>query len=590
MAESSTPRSASNTVLKSDRKEPAQGNAYLWLLLELVILLLGLVMTGGLLLSILLYVGPTSVVRLLNQQQSAWLVATVIALAGVLKLAHAGLWEVVRMTLLMLDHAFVRLLSVVVVGAIESSTEPTRSAKVVYWGSIFLLSTVAWAYWHYVLDGAAADFTGLQEDLKAGTWPLAVAWASIRFAVGTLLVVLPIRMMYSKSWQTLLERAPLSVETAVKIATTNPAQVDDMPSQHEMAIAHLSDLHSGGLVKRPGAPAVQIDQTDLTRLMRDVRGSGVDAIVISGDVTDSGTDEGWEGFLSATHSEGLAGRVVLAPGNHDLNAVYTGLVDTVFRFESLRLVATNLKALAYLRAADRLMGDRARLICPFTGAMSTLREVLGRVARDFEQWEQKRLEPHCLRPAEVLERLFPMVVAVHSTGCEAIGCQFVVWNSVKRNRWPVFNAVGRLGAEQLDRMKRLATQLEPGIPLIHIVHHQIGLPKASQRVAVQERQWMRSFLSSWMALEDPGPLVAWLANRRQPTLLLHGHHHKFFVVREDRSEALVVSAPSATMGVEESYVEGVDASYVGTWLEILVARRDEGIVVKQLNVRTAPTA
>lgn len=71
-----------------------------------------------------------------------------------------------------------------------------------------------------------------------------------------------------------------------------------------------------------------------------------------------------------------------------------------------------------------------------------------------------------------------------------------------------------------------------------------------------------------MALGQPSNLMNWLARRSQHTVLLHGHHHKFFVIEHDPSMATVISAPSATQGVEESYSNKLKASKSGSWLEL----------------------
>lgn len=74
-----------------------------------------------------------------------------------------------------------------------------------------------------------------------------------------------------------------------------------------------------------------------------------------------------------------------------------------------------------------------------------------------------------------------------------------------------------------------------------------------------------------MALESSHALVDWLIRRRQRTVILHGHHHKLFVMRQEDCKATIVSAPSATLGCEESFVSGEKRGTQGRWLFLSVA-------------------
>lgn len=98
-----------------------------------------------------------------------------------------------------------------------------------------------------------------------------------------------------------------------------------------MEILHLSDLHfvDGDTVSRVethghppfgnGAVLERLDRLQDLLLRADV-------VVLSGDTTDSGTEVQWQHFLNAIgRFPGLCEKILLVPGNHDLNHVSPGL-------------------------------------------------------------------------------------------------------------------------------------------------------------------------------------------------------------------------------------------------------------------------
>ena len=86
----------------------------------------------------------------------------------------------------------------------------------------------------------------------------------------------------------------------------------------------------------------------------------LDVILITGDMTDAGRSGEWSAFLDAVSDHPrLAGRVLLLPGNHDVN-----IVDRAnpARFELPTSPMKRLRQLRLLSAMSALHGDRVRVV------------------------------------------------------------------------------------------------------------------------------------------------------------------------------------------------------------------------------------
>ena len=86
----------------------------------------------------------------------------------------------------------------------------------------------------------------------------------------------------------------------------------------------------------------------------------LDLVLISGDMTDAGTPAEWAEFLDAMAAHpNLAERVLILPGNHDLN-----IVDRAnpARMDLPTSPNRRLRQLRILSAMDELQGDRVRVV------------------------------------------------------------------------------------------------------------------------------------------------------------------------------------------------------------------------------------
>jgi hypothetical protein len=166
-----------------------------------------------------------------------------------------------------------------------------------------------------------------------------------------------------------------------------------------------------------------------------VHGYAPHAIVISGDVTDAGAVDAWRHLDEVIDNDDvLKDKLILAPGNHDLNIVRPGVLESVFHIGHISRRDASERAKRYLDHANKWMGDRATVVCPFTGAVSTFGQVLQRAHDDLEAWQLRKQKPFHMTPEELLQRLFPMVVSIRGQDSQEASVLFVVWNSVEMAR------------------------------------------------------------------------------------------------------------------------------------------------------------
>ncbi len=485
---------------------------------------------------------------------------------GVIYIGRLQVREIYSIVLLNLDRFAWRVTGILIGGYSEPSARPSNEVQRKYILLTIATSLLGFCYAYNVLDDIKLSTISYLNDISPKE-PL--IWHLFKYGtqvgIGELLVLLPLRMLYSKTWAELRDRP--SFDSIRKELTRQPDVDTSAPEpEHVVNVAHLSDLHADGLRDESEKSLGWVSSTELQDAFGGVERETVDAVVLSGDLTDNGSDYGWHVFNASLANTRLSNRLVLAPGNHDLNLVLADWWRSLWSHEDTTKSGRHYRARRYLDAAEKFMGTRARVLCPFTGSMSTLTEVMKRARPELDAWKHKQNTGDQFAPADFLELLFPMVVTVETESGQVCPVQFVVWNSVRPNRWAVFNALGRIGKDQADRMSTIAQNIASNQALVHVVHHQVGVPSPKEAVAMQPKTRKRRFVNGGMMLEDPLTLLNWLERRRQRTVLLHGHHHKHFVMGRNKSGLTIVSAPSATVGCEESYVNGSAANRQGRWL------------------------
>ncbi len=111
----------------------------------------------------------------------------------------------------------------------------------------------------------------------------------------------------------------------------------------------------------------------------------IDAVLITGDLTDAGRSAEWSELLDALRAHPrLLERILILPGNHDLN-----IVDRAnpARLDLPTSPNRRLRRLRFLSAADVVQGERVRLIdragSRLGGSLAQALDRIIRKSRDF---------------------------------------------------------------------------------------------------------------------------------------------------------------------------------------------------------------
>jgi predicted phosphodiesterase len=451
------------------------------------------------------------------------------------------------------DRSVSRLLGFLVVGG----SDLCRGSRTAAWCIYVLIAGTSFglaiAFALFFVDGtdagrnAWAVLTGKAKD----STPTTEVWlAGAILSIAAVIACVPLGMVFRREWW----KMAIKPRIAVGSWKSRLAEVDR--PVHRFRIAHVSDAHveAGHTCAATGSVRSTLQQAS---------DENVDVVAITGDITDIGTHEQWNQFLGLPEVNCLRDKLVLSPGNHDLNPVHEhDVVKSLTYVESPRRTETHKRALNYLRAATLVMGNRCKLICPYTGSWATLVEVMERATADIALWEQNaRLHRNSLTPIELLERLFPMAVFV-----DGVEAAFLVWNSVWLARWPINNSMGDISSTQLSRADKIIAHLGPLLPVVHLMHHQVGVPNTKPHASYRSKKVLDSFYPMGMGVRNPQDLLDWISRRRQQTLILHGHRHKYFVAKETEHDITIVSSPSVSKMVEHSWDATVPAGGAGHWL------------------------
>jgi predicted MPP superfamily phosphohydrolase len=320
-----------------------------------------------------------------------------------------------------------------------------------------------------------------------------------------------------------------------------PHTIDEFQSPSDQArtwrIAHLSDIHVIGErygfrieCGRSGPRGNVRLQQALAQLAEIHAANPLDAILVTGDMTDAGRSAEWAELLDAlARRPQFADRLLFLPGNHDLNVADRA---NPARLELPTSPNRRLRQLRVLSFLNAVQGNRVRVV-------NYAKEVLGDSLADA-------LAPHLAevtkfadtgRPlfshklAKLWSEAFPLIVPPDSE----TGLGFILLNSNVDTQFSFTSALGMISAEQ-DRGIRIVTSQYPkACWVIGLHHHLIEYPRAGQALA--DRIGTALINGNWFVRR-----LRMLANR---AILMHGHRHIDWI--GECAGLTIVSAPSPVM-------------------------------------------
>lgn len=338
-----------------------------------------------------------------------------------------------------------------------------------------------------------------------------------------------------------------------------PRDFGEFPASPDAArtwrVAHLSDIHVVGerygfrIESGRAGPQGNDRLNRLLELLDVIHASNpLDAILITGDLTDAGRSAEWSELLDALAPyPRLAERVLILPGNHDIN-----VVD---RANPARLdlpISPNrkLRRLRFLSAVDVLHGERVRLIDQTGQCLAgTLTAALKPHRADMERFADVGRPRLFRRLDELWAAVFPMVLPPDSD--EGLG--IILLNSNADTHFSFTNALGMIPVEQVRGIEIATAQYPRAHWIIALHHHVVEYPKAAR--VLSERIGTALVNGNWFVRR-----LQALGGR---TILMHGHRHIDWIGK--CAGLSIVSAPSPVMEA----ADGADAYF---YIHTLAAR------------------
>jgi hypothetical protein len=306
-------------------------------------------------------------------------------------------------------------------------------------------------------------------------------------------------------------------------------------------IAHLSDIHVVGerygrrIESGRSGPS---GNERLKRLLKQLEALDakhkLDTILITGDMTDAGISTEWAQVLDALAAHpSFDGRVLMLPGNHDLNIVDRANPARMDLPTSPNRPLRQIRCLSAMNAVqgkhvrvvdltqDRLGGSLENALRPHEAALERFADV----ARPILSKEIP----------EVWARVFPMVVPP----AKKDGLGIILLNSNADTHFSFTNALGMVSAEQMRGVDIARAEYPHACWVIALHHHVVEYPWAAK--ALSERIGTSLINGNWF--------VRSLRPLSDRAILMHGHRHIDWIGHI--AGLRIISAPSPVMEVTD---------------------------------------
>jgi predicted MPP superfamily phosphohydrolase len=300
-------------------------------------------------------------------------------------------------------------------------------------------------------------------------------------------------------------------------------------------VVHLTDIHVVGEhygFRIESGRAGPRGNERLQQLLKDLadlyEAEPFDLILVTGDVTDAGRASEWAEFFDAIERfPELAKRMVIAPGNHDLNiSSRSNPAQIDLPFSSRKL----LRQARALSAMNAVQGERVYLTTDRDKHGKTLREAIA----PHEKYIAKLAEEGGIRASlhlkDVFHDMFPMIVPPSDPNSLGIA----ILNSNAESHFSFTNALGFVSVEQTQRLLSALKQY-PAAGWIVVLHHHVQ--EYPKQVPFSIRIGTALLNGSWF--------IRKLRPHASRVVLMHGHRHLDWV--GTFGTLRVVSGPSPVM-------------------------------------------
>jgi hypothetical protein len=302
-------------------------------------------------------------------------------------------------------------------------------------------------------------------------------------------------------------------------------------------VAHLSDIHIVGerygfrIESGRGGPRgnERVRQV-MTRLEAEHAARPLDLVLITGDMTDAGRSAEWAEFFDivAGHPE-LANRMLILPGNHDVNVVDRA---NPARLDLPFSPAKTLRKMRALSAITAFGADRLRVMG--TGAAEprlTLATALAPQRQSIEAFADQGGLRLSNQLARVWDELFPLILPP----AEDDGLGVAILNSNADTNFSFTNALGMISVSQARRLTAAFGRYPKAQWIVALHHHLIEYPMPvaafSERIgtALVNGSWFQRVLKPYA----------------ERVVVMHGHRHVDWIGACGKLK--IISAPSPVM-------------------------------------------
>jgi metallophosphoesterase superfamily enzyme len=300
-------------------------------------------------------------------------------------------------------------------------------------------------------------------------------------------------------------------------------------------VAHLSDLHAVGErygfrieSGRAGPQGNERLEDVMAKLSAIHALDPLDHVLVSGDLTDAGRATEWAEFAEIlTRYPDIASRLLLLPGNHDLNIVDR---SNPARLDLLFSPGKRLRQIRALSAISAVHGSRV-FVVQDGGTTARLSDILASHRDPINEFTEQGGFRRAFRLRSLFDDLYPMVVPPHVAG----GIGIFLLNSNAETHFSFTNALGLIALGQARRMTAAMDRCPDARWIIALHHHLMEYPMPVKTFA--ERIGTALINGSWF--------VRTLQPYAHRIVVMHGHRHIDWIGTFGRLR--VVSAPSPVM-------------------------------------------
>lgn len=309
------------------------------------------------------------------------------------------------------------------------------------------------------------------------------------------------------------------------------------PGRPRRRVVHLSDIHTVG--ERYGfriesgriGPRGNVKfAATLAEIARIHAADPLDAVLITGDMTDAGLSTEWAEFLDALapYPE-LLPLVTLLPGNHDVNVVDR---TNPARMDLPTSPNKRLRQLRTLSAMAALQGDRYHVVDRDRRDLGgTLAAAMAARQAEIDAFADRGTRRAGGAVSELWSAVFPLVLPPASPD----GLGMLVLNSNAETHFSFTNALGMVSLEQARAMDAAKARYPDACWIIALHHHVVEYPQPAK--ALSERIGTALVNGSWF--------VRHLARFAGRAVVMHGHRHVDWI--GESGGLPIVSAPSPVM-------------------------------------------